>query len=102
MSDYERHNIFNPEDKLSDLREFEIYKKPAASGAPREPEVRSLAAKSNDDNLEKVITYKIDKKIYECHKEIEEYEAKIKELKKNLKIYERDKKEILEAINKYL
>lgn len=87
MSDYERHNIFNPEDKLSELREIESYKK---------------NSKSNDDNLEKVITYKIDKKIYECHKEIEEYETKIKELKKNLKIYDRDKKEILEAINKYL
>ena len=87
MSDYERHNIFNPEDKLSELREIESYKK---------------NSKSNDDNLEKVITYRIDKKIYECHKEIEEYETKIKELKKNLKIYDGDKKEILEAINKYL
>jgi len=95
MSDYERHNIFNPEDKLSDLREFEIYKKNSKSN-------ETDIFKRIDDNLEKVITYRIEKKIDECHKEIEEYEAKIKELKKNLKIYERDKKEILEAINKYL
>ena len=96
MSNYERHSIFNPEEKLSDLREFESYKKPVII------EDKSDIYKRIDDNLEKVITYRIDKKIDECHKEIEEYEVKIKELKKNLKIYDRDKKEILEAINKYL
>ena len=96
MSNYERHSIFNPEEKLSDLREFESYKKPVII------EDKSDIYKRIDDNLEKVITYRIDKKIDDCHKEIDEYEAKIKELKKNLKIYDRDKKEILEAINKYL
>ena len=83
-----RYSIFNPEDKLSEKREFsrtvdnDIYHR-------------------IDENVEKVIVYRIDKKIDECKKEIEEYEIKIKELKKNLKIYDKDKQDMLEMIQKY-
>ena len=86
MDNY-RYNLFNPEEKLSEKREFESYK--------------SLKSNENDDNLEKKIILRIDKKIDECQREIDEYETKIKELKKNLKIYDKDKKEILEMLNKY-
>jgi peptidoglycan hydrolase CwlO-like protein len=86
MDNY-RYNLFNPEEKLSEKREFEGYK--------------SSKSNENDDNLEKKIILRIDKKIDECQREIDEYETKIKELKKNLKIYDKDKKEILEMLNKY-
>ena len=46
-------------------------------------------------------TQRIDKKIDECQNEIYEYGTKIKELKKNLKIYDKDMKEIIEMLNKY-
>ena len=88
MDNY-RYNLFNPEEKLSEKREFESYKSSKSN------------KNENDDNLEKKIILRIDKKIDECQKEIDEYETKIKELKKNLKIYDKDKKEILEMLNKY-
>ena len=87
MDNY-RYNLFNPEEKLSEKREFESYKSSKSNDV-------------NDDNLEKKIILRIDKKIDECQREIDEYETKIKELKKNLKIYDKDKKEILEMLNKY-
>ena len=87
MDNY-RYSLFNPEEKLSEKREFESYKSSKSNDV-------------NDDNLEKKIILRIDKKIDECQKEIDEYETKIKELKKNLKIYDKDKKEILEMLNKY-
>ncbi len=86
MDNY-RYSLFNPEEKLSEKREFESYK--------------SSKSNETDDNLEKKIIFRIDKKIDECQKEIDEYETKIKELKRNLKIYDKDKKEILEMLNKY-
>ena len=86
MDNY-RYNLFNPEEKLSEKREFESYK--------------SSKSNENDDNLEKKIILRIDIKIDGCQKAIDEYETKIKELKKNLKIYDKDKKEILEMLNKY-
>ena len=85
MDNY-RYNLFNPEEKLSEKREFESYKS---------------IKNENDDSLEKKIILRIDKKIDECQREIDEYETKIKELKKNLKICDKDKKEILEMLNKY-
>ena len=87
MDNY-RYSLFNPEEKLSEKREFESYKS-------------SKSNEVNDDNLEKKIILRIDIKIDECQREIDEYETKIKELKKNLKIYDKDKKEILEMLNKY-
>ena len=87
MDNY-RYSLFNPEGKLSEKREFESYKSSKSNDV-------------NDDNLEEKIILRIDKKIDECQREIDEYETKIKELKKNLKIYDKDKKEILEMLNKY-
>jgi ATP-binding cassette subfamily F protein 3 len=88
MDNY-RYNLFKPEEKLSEKREFESYKSSKSN------------KNENDDSLEKKIILRIDKKIDECQREIDEYETKIKELKKNLKIYDKDKKEILEMLNKY-
>ena len=88
MDNY-RYNLFNPEEKLSEKREFESYKSSKSN------------KNENDDRFEKKIILRIDKKINECQREIDEYETKIKELKKNLKIYDKDKKEILEMLNKY-
>jgi len=93
MDNY-RYNIFNPEEKLSEKRALR-------SSLVEHESYKSSKSNENDDNLEKKIILRIDKKIDECQREIDEYETKIKELKKNLKIYDKDKKEILEMLNKY-
>ena len=99
MDNY-RYSLFNPEEKLSEKREFESYKSSKSNDAKP---TYGLAKQNevNDDNLEKKKILRIDKKIDECQREIDEYETKIKELKKKLKIYDKDKKEILEMLNKY-
>ena len=95
MDNY-RYSLFNPEEKLSEKRELR------SSLVEHESYKSSKSNKNeNDDSLEKKIILRIDKKIDECQREIDEYETKIKELKKNLKIYDKDKKEILEMLNKY-
>ena len=67
MDNY-RYNLFNPEEKLSEKRELR-------SSLVEHKGYKSSKSNENDDNLEKKIILRIDKKINECQREIDEYET---------------------------